>query len=93
MCFLAELPSDVIAKQFITEMDSDDAADVIGDLSEEIQEEVLSHIDDIEQAGDIVDLLNYDEDSAGGLMAKEYMSREISPMAMNVKNMPFLFIL
>lgn len=71
--FLKALPSDVIAKQFISEMDSDDAADVMGDLSETKQEEILSHIDDLEQAGDIVDLLKYDEDSAGGLMAKEYV--------------------
>ncbi len=69
--FLKELPSNIIAKQFIDYMDSDDAADVLGDLSEEKQEEVLSFIDNVEQAGDIVDLLNYDDDSAGGLMAKE----------------------
>jgi magnesium transporter len=69
--FLKILPSEVIARQFIDNMDSDDAADIIGELEEELQEEVLSHINDLEQAGDIVDLLNYDEDSAGGLMAKE----------------------
>ena len=69
--FLEALPSDVIASQFIHHMDSDDAADVIGDLTEEKKQEVLLHIDDVEQAGDIVDLLSYDEDTAGGLMAKE----------------------
>ncbi len=69
--FLKAIPSDVIANQFIHHMDSDDAADVIGDLAEEKKQEVLLHIDDLEQAGDIVDLLSYDEDSAGGLMAKE----------------------
>jgi magnesium transporter len=69
--FLKVLPSDVIASQFIHHMDSDDAADVIGDLSEDKKQEVLLHIDDVEQAGDIVDLLSYDEDTAGGLMAKE----------------------
>jgi magnesium transporter len=69
--FLDALPSKVIASQFIDHMDSDDAADVIGDLSEDKKQEVLLHIDDVEQAGDIVDLLSYDEDSAGGLMAKE----------------------
>ncbi|MEN8227481.1 MAG: magnesium transporter [Bacteroidota bacterium] len=69
--FLEALPSDVIASQFIDHMDSDDAADVIGDLTEEKKQEVLLHIDDVEQAGDIVDLLSYDEDTAGGLMAKE----------------------
>jgi len=69
--FLEALPSEVIASQFINHMESDDAADVIGDLSEDKKQEVLLHIDDVEQAGDIVDLLSYDEDSAGGLMAKE----------------------
>jgi len=69
--FLKVLPPDVIASQFIYHMDSDDAADVIADLSEEKKQEVLLHIDDVEQAGDIVDLLSYDEDTAGGLMAKE----------------------
>ncbi len=69
--FLDALPSHVIASQFIDHMDSDDAADVIGDLTEEKKQEVLLHIDDVEQAGDIVDLLKYDEDTAGGLMAKE----------------------
>ena len=69
--FLKALPSDVIASQFIDHMESDDAADVIGDLAEEKKQEVLLHIDDVEQAGDIVDLLSYDEDTAGGLMAKE----------------------
>lgn len=65
------LPGEVIARQFIDNMNSDDAADVIGDLPDEKKEEVLLHLDDVEQAGDIVDLLNYDEDTAGGLMAKE----------------------
>jgi len=69
--FLKALPSEVIASQFIDHMDSDDAADVIGDLTEEKKQEVLLHIDDLEQAGDIVDLLSYHEDTAGGLMAKE----------------------
>jgi magnesium transporter len=72
--FLNALPSDVVAKQFIEEMDSDDAADVIGDMSEDRQEEVLSHIEDYNQAGDIVDLLTYDENTAGGLMAKEMVA-------------------
>ena len=52
-------------------MDSDDAADVMSDLDESVKQEVLKHLKDIEQAGDIVDLLSYDENTAGGLMAKE----------------------
>src|SRR6056297_3835597 len=52
--FLKVLPPEVIASQFIYHMDSDDAADVIGDLSEDKKQEVLLHIDDVEQGGDIV---------------------------------------
>ncbi len=69
--FLKTLPGHVIARQFIDNMDSDDAADIIGELSDDKKEEVLQHIVDVEQAGDIVDLLSYDRDTAGGLMAKE----------------------
>lgn len=69
--FLKSLPSEIIAKRFIDKMDSDDAADIIGELDDERQKEVLSHIDDVSIKGDIADLLTYDEDTAGGLMAKE----------------------
>ena len=68
---LEELPSEAIAKRFVNYMDTDDAVDIIRDMDEEKQEEVLAHIKDIEQAGDIVDLLQYDEDTAGGLMSTE----------------------
>lgn len=69
--FLESFPAEIIAKRFIDHMESDDAADIVGSLPDEQQHEILSHIDDVEQAGDIVDLLHYDEDTAGGLMAKE----------------------
>ena len=68
------LPSEVIAEKFIKNLESDDAADIIGDLPEDKKAEVLSNIEDIEQADDIIDLLNYDEDTAGGLMAKELIA-------------------
>ncbi len=69
--FLEILPSETIAKRFVDYMDTDDAVDLMRELDEEKQEEILSHIEDIEQAGDIVDLLKYDEDTAGGLMGTE----------------------
>ncbi|MGM0496307.1 MAG: magnesium transporter [Bacteroidota bacterium] len=72
--FLEVLPGDVIAKQFIDKLDSDDAADVLGELSKEKREEVLSSVENMKQAGDIADLLSYDENSAGGLMAKELIT-------------------
>jgi magnesium transporter len=70
---LTTFSSKEIAAQ-LDNMDSDDAADVIAELPEEIQEEVLSHIEDIEQASDIAELINYDEGTAGSLMAKELVS-------------------
>ena len=69
--FLASLTSKEIAEQFIDNMPSDDAADVIGELPDNVQDEVLSHIEDTEQASDIAGLLTYDENTAGGLMATE----------------------
>ncbi len=54
----------------LDELDSDDAADIIAELPKDIVQEVISEIED-EHAKDIVDLLRYDENSAGGLMAKE----------------------
>ncbi|MBQ7362154.1 MAG: magnesium transporter [Bacteroidaceae bacterium] len=68
---LEDLPSEVVARRFVNYMDTDDAVEIIRDMDEEKQEEVLQHIKDIEQAGDIVDLLQYDEDTAGGLMSTE----------------------
>lgn len=52
-------------------MDTDDAADIISELSEDRQQEVIAQIVDEEHAENIVELLRFDEDSAGGLMAKE----------------------
>jgi magnesium transporter len=69
--FLKEISSEEIAERIIENLDSDDAADVIGELSEKKQDEVISYIEDLELAGDIIDLLNYNQNTAGGLMAKE----------------------
>ena len=65
-----------IARQ-LENLDSDDAADVIAELPKDKVEEVISHINDDEAAEDIVDLLNYDEDSAGGLMQKEFIKAKL----------------
>ena len=59
---------------YIDMLDTDDAVDLIQELDEEDREEVIQSIEDVEQAGDIVDLLQYDEDTAGGLMGTEYIS-------------------
>lgn len=58
----------------LEEMDTDDAADIIAELDDDVQKQVIQYIEDEEHAADIVDLLRYDEDTAGGLMAKELVS-------------------
>jgi len=68
--FLRSLSTEEIA-QYVDLLDTDDAADLISELPESRQSEVLEQVEDEEQASDIADLLTYDEDTAGGLMAKE----------------------
>ncbi len=55
----------------LEEMDTDDAADILNELSDERAQEIISAMEDEEHVENIVDLLRYDENSAGGLMAKE----------------------
>jgi len=62
----------------LDELDTDDAADIIAELSEKRKEEVLLELEDLEHAKDIVELLRYDEDTAGGLMAKEFVSVNVN---------------
>lgn len=57
----------------IDEMDSDDAADILILMPSKDREDVISHLQEKEKSANILDLLRYDEDSAGGLMAKEYI--------------------
>jgi magnesium transporter len=70
---LESLSSKEIAEE-IDALETDDAADIIGELSEERKEEVIAQIEDQEHAKDIIELLRYDEDTAGGLMSKELIA-------------------
>ncbi|WP_136667596.1 magnesium transporter [Flavobacterium sp. H122] len=67
---LKNLSAKEIAEE-IDELDTDDAADIIAELPQAKKEQVISELEDVEHAKDIVDLLRYDEDTAGGLMGKE----------------------
>lgn len=70
--FIKSLSTKEIAEQ-LENLDSDDAADILYELSDNEIHEVISQMEDDEAADDIVDLLNYDEDTAGGLMQKEFL--------------------
>lgn len=67
---LDQLSAKEIAEE-VEELDTDDAADIIAELPEERQEKVLSEIEDTTHLKDIRELLRYEEDTAGSLMAKE----------------------
>ena len=58
----------------IKELDSDDAVDILSELSDEKQQKVISLIKDESITENIRELLSYEEDTAGGLMAKELIS-------------------
>lgn len=67
---LDRLSNKEIAEE-IEELDTDDAADILAELPIDRQKDVISKIEDEEHKAEIKELLNYPEDSAGGLMAKE----------------------
>ena len=57
----------------VDHMDSDDAADLIGDLPEEVAEKVLDQMED-EASHEVQELLHHAEDTAGGIMALEFVA-------------------
>ncbi len=59
------------AADILEEMPPDEAADILGDLPAERSEAVLGAMQQ-EDARDLRELLNFSEDSAGGLMTTEY---------------------
>lgn len=99
---LKNLSAKEIAEE-LDELDTDDAADIIGELHEDIKDDVIAELEDFEHAKDIVELLRYDEDTAGGLMAKEYIQanenwnvltciQEIRKQAENVSRVHSIYV-
>jgi magnesium transporter len=87
----------------VEELDTDDAVDLIAELPEKRQAEVIAQIEDEERVQDIQELLTYDEDSAGGLMAKELVKvnenwsitkcvREMRTQASEVKRVHSIYV-
>jgi magnesium transporter len=54
-------------------MSQDDIVDKLSELSEDRQKEIIAFLD-YEDAADVKDLLLYEEDTAGGIMTKDYVS-------------------
>jgi magnesium transporter len=68
--FIKEFTAQEIAS-FVEQMDSDDGTDLLYDMPVSDRNEVIRQIKDEEKAAHLMELLEYDEDVAGGLMAKE----------------------
>ena len=59
--------------QIVEELNSDDAADLVGDLPAERAREVMEAVDD-QVSEELEKLLPYADDTAGGIMALEFLS-------------------
>ena len=69
--YLKEISIEAAAK-IISEMDSDDAVDILEEVDEIIQEKLVSLMDD-ESSRDVQLLLSYDEDEIGSIMTTNYV--------------------
>jgi magnesium transporter len=67
---LEDLPQTNLT-QLLDALDTDDAADVLADLPEEVALDLLPTLEDTD---DLTELLDYGEETAGGLMAREFVS-------------------
>lgn len=73
---LLEILQDGEIVELLDTLPSDDAADLVSLMDDDDQERVIDMLDrvDHEDAVELKELLRYPEDSAGGVMAKEYLS-------------------
>jgi CBS domain-containing protein/sporulation protein YlmC with PRC-barrel domain len=61
------------AKELLNRMPPDEAADVLGDIPKPMADELLNLMEK-EEAEDVIELLEHDDDTAGGLMTTEYIT-------------------
>jgi magnesium transporter len=64
--------------EIISHLDSDDAVDILNELPVREREEVIAGLDNPEKEANILDLLRYEDDVAGGLMAKELIKANVN---------------
>ncbi|MEM7645308.1 MAG: magnesium transporter, partial [Pseudomonadota bacterium] len=60
-------------QQLLGFMDSDDAADLLGHLPDELSQKVLAGLNK-DELQEVEELMSYPEDSAGGLMSSEFLT-------------------
>jgi Mg/Co/Ni transporter MgtE len=64
------------AAEIIENMSPEDAADILNEMNDDRADAILAEIDDIEIQDEIKELLDYEEESAGGLMTPNFFSFE-----------------
>jgi CBS domain-containing protein len=62
-----------VAADILEEMDPDEAADLLAELAEETSEEILEEME-TEPKAEVRELMEYAEDTAGGLMTTDYVA-------------------
>ncbi|HTP04745.1 MAG TPA: CBS domain-containing protein [Nitrospirota bacterium] len=91
------------ASDILEQMPPDEAADVLGDLPEAKAQELINLMEK-EEAEDVQELLEHEEDTAGGIMTTEYLAfppnmtveeaiKELRLEAPNVETVYYLYIL
>ena len=64
--------------RLLDNLETDDAVDIINELPVKLREEIIAGIENEERAAYIIDLMRYEEDCAGGLMAKELVKANLN---------------
>jgi len=69
--FLSAYTSYEIANEFIENMNSDDAAYILNHFPNHKKEDIISNLQDIDYASSLLELISYETETAGSLMALE----------------------
>ena len=94
--------SQINLSNIVDEMDSDEATDIVSELKDDLADEILAKIDK-EDSAEISQLLQYDEESAGGLMQTEIIAvqkemkrdeiiKHIRENSEEVENIHYIFV-
>ena len=75
--FLLDLEAERI-NEYLKFLETDDVVDIINELPVKLREEIVAGIENEERAQYIIDLMRYEEDCAGGLMAKELIKANLN---------------
>lgn len=76
LSLIKDEPDEEVA-EILSKMAPDEAADILGEINEEKKDKIIENFDDSELKEEIKELLEYEEDTAGGLMSSEVF--EITP--------------